>query len=264
MNIRDIEFSRNFLVLSDGVHFPASAVKLAAQFADGFQKNLAVVCLNPHPDDAFSMQLEKLKAERAETCSYWCVDGTLDDVIDLTERTETPILFIEISPKGSFSKPMRFFKGLHELRIPFVLVRAGMEIRPMDRVVVPIGYLVEEREKAPYTSNMGRFLDTEIVLLQANDYGSKTPANIQEICKLYNSFKLRYQIVKAQKDSFKVEREACQKADELVAGMAVFSTSRDYGLDDLLFGPKELDAYQRCPVPAMFINPRKDLYVLCW
>ena len=264
MNIRDIEYSRHFLVLSDGVHFPHSALQLAAQLARGSEKGLALVSLNDQPDPAFDARAEQFGAACGAPFGQWRVQGGIDDVIDLTERTETPILLIETTPKGGFSKPMRFFKGLRELRIPFILVKAGAEIHPLDKVVVPVGYLVEEREKAPYTSNMGRFLHSEIILLEANDYGSKTPRNIQEMTALYDKFNLRYQVVKARKDSFKVEREACQKAGELQAGLAVFSTSRDYGLDDLLFGPKELDAYLRCPVPAMFINPRKDLYVLCW
>jgi hypothetical protein len=45
--------------------------------------------------------------------------------------------------------------------------------------------------------------------------------------------------------------------------MLIISASRDYGLDDIFFGPKELKVIRQSPVPVMVINPRKDLYTLC-
>ena len=44
--------------------------------------------------------------------------------------------------------------------------------------------------------------------------------------------------------------------------LLMISASRDYGLDDILFGPKELKVI-KSTVPVMVINPRGDLYALC-
>ena len=45
--------------------------------------------------------------------------------------------------------------------------------------------------------------------------------------------------------------------------LLVLTTSREYGLDDILFGPPERHAIQRSQVPVMLINPRADLFSLC-
>ena len=66
-----------------------------------------------------------------------------------------------------------------------------------------------------------------------------------------------------RKDSFKIEKEAMKKAVELQAGLLMISASRDYGMDDILFGPKEQKVISKSTVPVMVINPRKDLYTLC-
>ena len=68
---------------------------------------------------------------------------------------------------------------------------------------------------------------------------------------------------KAVKDSSGVEREAANWAAGGEAGLVLVSASREYGLDDLLFGSKERKILTRINVPILLINPRGDLYTLC-
>ncbi|HRG03930.1 MAG TPA: universal stress protein, partial [Paludibacteraceae bacterium] len=68
---------------------------------------------------------------------------------------------------------------------------------------------------------------------------------------------------KAQSDSFKLDKEAVKAARENDYGIVIISASRDYGLDDLLFGPKEYHLIRRSDVPLLLVNPRGDLYTLC-
>lgn len=263
MNLRELDYSRHFLVVCDGNKFPQRAFEAACIFAKGFEKGLTLLVLGTATNEFRKQASEQTLLDNKQFIFAEC-EGSLQEVTDLTERTETPIVFFEIGRKGMFSNPMTLFKGLRELRIPFVLVKEGAPTIHFDRVLVPVCYLAEEKEKAPYTSNMARFLQSVPVILQAKDYGSKTPANVKSITSLYDKFDSKYEILQAEKDSFKVEKEAAQRALQENAGMVVISTSRDYGLDDLLFGPKELHVFNACPVPLMCINPRGDLYVLCW
>ena len=41
------------------------------------------------------------------------------------------------------------------------------------------------------------------------------------------------------------------------------AASREYGLDDWLFGPPEQYVICHSPVPVMLVNPRADLFSLC-
>ncbi|MBP5319020.1 MAG: universal stress protein [Paludibacteraceae bacterium] len=268
MNIRDLQFNRYFLVVADGENFPLSACQSAALFAQGFEKGLALVSLAETNSPAFTAAAEAFFADAPYPYLCEACTASTEDLCALSERTESPMLFIEINPKGRFGSSMYWFKALRELRIPFVLTKTGMEIRSFAQVLVPVCYLVEEKEKGPYTANMGRFLKSHIRLLQARDYGTKAQRNVNDITALYDKFSgseaVSYEVIPAKKDSFKVEREAAARCHEFGADMLVISTSRDYGLDDLIFGPKEQHVFRESPVPVMCINPRGDLYVLCW
>ena len=173
-------------------------------------------------------------------------------------------IFVETAKQSMFSNVMTIFKAFRGLRIPYVIIKENCEKIDFSNILVPVTYLPEEKEKAPYSCNMGRFLRSNIIVLQAKDYGSKTPANVKAITAFYDKFNLRYTVRQASKDSYKVEKEAVMKAKAENAGMVVISTSRDYGLDDMIFGPKEEHLFKIAEVPLMCINPRGDLYVLCW
>ena len=50
---------------------------------------------------------------------------------------------------------------------------------------------------------------------------------------------ISYEIIQAKKDSSKVNREAAERQRDFVADLILLTASREYGLDDLLFGPQE-------------------------
>jgi len=62
---------------------------------------------------------------------------------------------------------------------------------------------------------------------------------------------------------FFAAKEAVAKAEKEKYGIVLLSASRDYGLDDIIFGPKERHLIQKSTVPVLLVNPRGDLYALC-
>ena len=265
MNIREIEYSRHFLVLAHGDYFPKNAFTAGKIFAKGFNKGLTMLMWESNMSEEFKAELEKEKQELGDI-PFICesVDGGFEDIVSLTERTETPIIFVEISKKRGFYRPMNFFKGFSDLRIPFVMLKDTMSEPDFSKILVPVAFLPEEKEKGSYSSNMGRFLGSEITILQAKDYGTRSQKNVDAITKVYDGFELKYSIEKGTKDSFKIEKQAVEIASESDFGMVLVTTSRDYGLDDIIFGPKEKHLFNSTTTPLMCINPRGDLYVLCW
>lgn len=265
MNIREIEYSRHFLVLSHGDYFPKNAFAAGKTFAQGFQKGLTLLVWESEMSAEFKAELEEEKKSLGDV-PFICesVDGGFEDVVAMTERTETPMIFIEFSKKRGFYRPMNFFKGFRDLRIPFVMLKDTMSEPDFSKILVPVAFLPEEKEKGSYSSNMGRFLDSEITILQAKDYGTRAQKNVDAITKVYDGFELKYSIEKGTKDSFKIEKEAVEIAMNGEYGMVLITNSRDYGLDDIIFGPKEQHLFKQTTTPLMCINPRGDLYVLCW
>ena len=128
---------------------------------------------------------------------------------------------------------------------------------------MPVGFLMEEYEKAQFASAFGRFCGAEITLIQANDYGSKAATTVEKMKDLFDKFSLKYRVEKGEKDSFKLDNEAILKAQIEKYDIVIVSASREYGLDDVIFGPKEQHLIRKSSVPLLMVNPRGDLYALC-
>ncbi|HRR62241.1 MAG TPA: universal stress protein [Paludibacteraceae bacterium] len=181
---------------------------------------------------------------------------------EICEKVEALFLLIQL-PDDS-KKNIRFWLSqCRELRIPYVLFKDSFSSLDLSRVIVPINFLEEEIEKAQFASAFGRFCGSKIIILLANDYGSKARQTAEKMKELFDKFQLNYTLTKGNSDSYKIEKEAVQVAINEDAGIILVSASREYGLDDIVFGPKELHLVKKSPVPILLVNPRGDLYALC-
>ena len=168
---------------------------------------------------------------------------------------------------------------LREERRPYVFITNTMNIKPLHRILVPVSMLEEETYKAEICTYLARKTGAHIILLQANDYGSHAKQNVNRIITHINKInerlsenaspetgapsRITYEIAQARKDSFKLIQEASERQRDFQHDLLVLTASRDYGLDDILFGPPERKAIQRALVPVMLVNPREDLFSLC-
>ena len=188
----------------------------------------------------------------------------------------------------------RHLNECRDERRPYVFVTSTMTIKPLRRLLVPVSMLEEETYKAEICTYIARKTGAHIILLQANDYGSHAKQNVNRIVTHINKVNERlvnqsvspqdglsekrsvsdsgpsgaagpisYEIVLARKDSFSLIQEAAERQRDFQHDLLILTASRDYGLDDLLFGPPERKAIQRALVPVMLVNPREDLFSLC-
>ena len=167
----------------------------------------------------------------------------------------------------------RHLNECREERRPYVFVTPTMTVKPLRRLLVPVSMLEEETYKAEICTYIARKTGAHIILLQANDYGSHAKQNVNRIVTHINKVNERlktgeagpisYEIILARKDSFSLIQEAAERQRDFQHDLLILTASRDYGLDDLLFGPPERKAIQRALVPVMLVNPREDLFSLC-
>ena len=156
-----------------------------------------------------------------------------------------------------------------EERRPYVFITNTMTIKPLHRLLVPVSMLEEETYKAEICTYLARKTGAHIILLHANDYGSHARQNVNRIVTHIKAISERtgknisYEVVQAKKDSFSLVREASERQRDFRHDLLILTASRDYGLDDILFGPPERKAIQRALVPVMLVNPREDLFSLC-
>ena len=171
----------------------------------------------------------------------------------------------------------RHLNECREERRPYVFVTNTMTVKPLHRLLVPVSMLEEETYKAEICTYLARKTGAHIILLQANDYGSKAKQNVQRIVTHIERINAKnteygvqstdspitYEVAMARKDSFSIIQEASERQRDFRHDLLILTASRDYGLDDILFGPPERKAIQRSLVPVMLVNPREDLFSLC-
>jgi hypothetical protein len=187
---------------------------------------------------------------------------TDESIQHIADDADASFLFIQ--PASMKHRIVRnILDECRDLRIPYLIFPDTFPILIPDKVLVPVNFLIEEIEKAQFAAAFGRFCNSEICLLTARDYGSKAQVNTQKISTVLDKFGLQYQQQTGKKDSFKIEYDAITKAAEENYNLIIASASREYGLDDIFFGPKELHLICKSSVPVMLINPRGDLYTLC-
>lgn len=189
-------------------------------------------------------------------------NGDLKDITDICEAKEVSFLFLQLTDRRSKSIQI-LLNACRELRIPYLLHKDNFELFDLKRIIMPVSFLEEEVEKAQFASAFGRFCGSEVILLQANDYGSKAARNVERMKELFTKFSFTFSIRKAQKDSFKVDMESVHLAERENYGLLIASASREYGLDDIIFGPKERHMVKKSVKPVLLVNPRGDLYALC-
>ena len=157
-------------------------------------------------------------------------------------------------------------------------------------ILVPITMLEEEVYKAEICTYLARKTGAHLILLRANDYGSKAIKNTQRIITHIQTIAERtgesitYEERVAKGDSFHIHKEiVCDQvirllgnrapknatsdsenpAEAMRGGLILLTASREYGLDDWLFGPPEQYVIRHSQVPVMLVNPRADLFSLC-
>lgn len=177
--------------------------------------------------------------------------------------------------EGSRRSIQQVLDACREERRPYVLIKKDLkEHSKLATILVPITMLEEEVYKAEICTYLARKTGAHIILLRANDYGSKAKRNTQRITTHIRTIcertgnKITYEEQVAKGDSFHIHKELAsisynlQEKDK--GGILILLTaSREYGLDDWLFGPPEQYVIRHSSVPVMLVNPRADLFSLC-
>ena len=162
-----------------------------------------------------------------------------------------------------------------EERRPYVVTTPlASNPSPLTSILVPVTMLEEEVYKAEICTYLARKTGAHLILLRANDYGSKAKRNTQRIITHIQTIAERtgdnitYEERVAKGDSFHIHKElhtytSLPFREGTGVGLIILTASREYGLDDWLFGPPEQYVIRHSPVPVMLVNPRADLFSLC-
>lgn len=158
----------------------------------------------------------------------------------------------------------RYLARCRDLRIPYLFLTDTMAaIRPIQKILMPVTMLEEETHKAHICGRIARVTGAQAVLLKAHDYGTRARQHTDKIRLFLEKANIQTTVAEARKDSFSLYKEVPEKSHTTEADLIVLTASREYGLDDILFGPPERHILRHTAVPVMLLNPRSDLYTLC-
>ena len=186
---------------------------------------------------------------------------------------------------GSRRGIQQVLDACREERRPYVVIKdncsaqqsccsEGQNGSTLSSILVPVTMLEEEVYKAEVCTYLARKTGAHLILLRANDYGSKAIKNTQRIITHIQTIAERtgetitYEERVAKGDSFHIHKELPVLSSTLQGGdrgglLILLTASREYGLDDWLFGPPEQYVIRHSQVPVMLVNPRADLFSLC-
>ena len=174
---------------------------------------------------------------------------------------------------GSRRGVQKVLDACSEERRPYLITTPlTSNLSPLTSILVPITMLEEEVYKAEICTYLARKTGAHLILLRANDYGSKAIKNTQRIITHIQTIAERtgqsitYEERVAKGDSFHIHKELHTippLEGEARWGLILLTASREYGLDDWIFGPPEQYVVRHSQVPVMLVNPRADLFSLC-
>ena len=184
---------------------------------------------------------------------------------------------------GSRRGIQQVLDACREERRPYVVIKDHCSVQQsccseaqngstLSSILVPVTMLEEEVYKAEVCTYLARKTGAHLILLRANDYGSKAIKNTQRIITHIQTIAERtgepitYEERIAKGDSFHIHKELHTippLEGEARWGLILLTASREYGLDDWLFGPPEQYVIRHSQVPVMLVNPRADLFSLC-
>lgn len=211
-----------------------------------------VIIKNPKSDIARQWAMNV-----ADKMGFSIEEGDLETIEEIVESRDAALVVIGINVNPSRGEVQHLLNLTRTLRVPYIFVKNGTA--QFNTIGLPVKRFDEEREKAPYCGSFARYYSSCVTIYKPNDYGSGAARNIKAISDLLAKQDITPALVQCRHDSDNVELEAISHNDDII----IIGASRDYGLDDILFGPKERKVIIKAQMPVMVINPRGDLYPLC-
>jgi hypothetical protein len=187
--------------------------------------------------------------------------GNLDHLIrDLGEKYNTIMLCFG----GKLTNQL--LKAFYKSGFPFYFSKTtGHAERKFKKIIIPIDFRNNTKDATLWGSYLGRFNQSEITLLKANekdtDQKQKVDSIVAFVKKFYNQFIYNYWLVDGDKNSWGIHNEAVTKSIDY--DLLIFTGSLNVSLADQIIGPFEKRMIKKSVTPVLLINPQKEMFVLC-
>lgn len=145
-------------------------------------------------------------------------------------------------------------------KVPFIVVQDPPKNRPVEKIVFPVDFKRENKEKIGWAYFIAKLFKSKIYIFRSNysDKGfmQETAKNMNFTEKFFRAKQMEYEIVVAEdKKSFAMETiEFAQKID---ADMMLIMTTKSISFADYILGASEQYIIANtAQIPVMCVNPR--------
>ena len=204
----------------------------------------------------------------------YALPGKVNIIIrTVIERINAIILVAGLNPLNRtalhYFHPLNLVTDYRELRIPVLVVQNKMpDAHTFRHIILPIDFTKESKEKASWAGYFSKLNRSAITIIHTEYrdgfFAAQLRNNLILVQKLFNTLEAAYEIHKAEKVKYGIDRYGVSYAKMKEAGMLNIMAAKEWGIDDFLLGPPEKKIItNEDQLPVMMINPRDDLYVPC-
>ena len=260
--------SRKILVPYDFSVASEFAVKHAVQIAKITGSGIVFLHIVPALKEE-SKALQKLQTVAKEFISKYGVSieckirpGRVSDVIRTFAETIDALLVVMKTQKPHGKEKYfgsRAIRVMMGSKIPFYVVQAPPKRLALRRVVFPIDFRHENKEKLSWISFLSKYYTSKIYLFKpkANDYNIRN--NLEFAKRFLEGKEINYEIVTG-KSSFSQPKEVVEFANQIKAELIIIMLSRNITMAKVMLRLKDQNYISNnYQIPVMCINPRSDL-----
>lgn len=148
-------------------------------------------------------------------------------------------------------------------KIPYIVVQSPPKRERFEKVVFPIDYKAENREKLKWIQFIHQFSEPKVyIYASATKEGiidSRTKANVVFSKKFLEEKNIPYELVLSEGDA-SFSQETIQFSEKIDADLVLVMTTRDIAFHDYVLGAYEQYIIANsAQMPVLVINPRTDL-----
>jgi len=267
--MEDKNTKKTIIVPWDFTEVAENALIHAIKFAKIADCEIKLLHIGKENDEVIS-KLNETCISNKNNCKVeisWLVkDGSIFNMIKDTAE-EMDALLVVMGTHGI--KGMQKLTGSKALKViadsvvPFIVVQQAPSKNPFAKIVCPIDFTVENKEKLKWAHFIGVYFKTKLHLYLP--YVSdpvlirKTKANLLYAKNYLDERGIEYEIAAAQNKG-KFSELTVDYANEINAGLVLIMTKKDIGIADFVFGSDEQQIIaNNAHIPVMCINPRTDI-----
>ena len=209
-------------------------------------------------------QLESLNHEVSSMkTSVLLTEGNLKNLPEKLADDYEAILLV-----ASNADYKKYSQAVINSPIPFLFTNPTFPISAFQRIVLPIDLRRENSDTALWCSWFGRFGNSEITAVAANENGHDSKRlvaqNVLLAKKLFHKTGVVHKFFKGRRSSLNNSFEAMDYALDSESDLLVLLGSSVITPLDWLLGLPERKIIARAgQLPVLLVNPRRDNYILC-